>query len=210
MFFEANLREKTVCSEERLRQSLDETVHTFAPDAVPFDLSGLERIVAQVSGHDVQLRIVLYPRHVVGAEAEYLCGEQELRWQAMYGIARFLEEHPPTPPASVEVWDFQGYGPPFDEPLGGGVLTYWQDTIHFNPVLGDRMLDAMFRRNATDENPVTGFGYRVASATVAARREWLAKQRAAFLRAHPETRDTLMRLVLPDHVPRSPSSQRVP
>ena len=147
IFFEENLRSKTTCSEERLRRSLDAPAPPLAPDASePFDLSGLARIVAEVSGRDVQLRIVFYPRHVVGAEADYLCGEQEQRWQAMYRIARFLEQHPPAPPASVELWDFQGYGPPFDEPLGGGVLTYWQDPIHFNPAVGDRMLDAMFGR----------------------------------------------------------------
>jgi hypothetical protein len=208
VFFEANLRAKN-CSEERLRRSLDEPAKPFPPDAsTPFDLSGLERIVAQVSGRDVQLRIVFYPRHVVGAEADYLCGEEAQRWSAMYHIARYLEAHPPVPPASLELWDFQGYGPPFDEPLGGGVPTYWQDLIHFNPVLGDRMLDAMFGRGAPGSDPVTGFGYRVDSATVAARRAWLAGERAAFLRTHPETWDTLMRLV-PDHVPRTdPAPQR--
>jgi hypothetical protein len=203
VFFEENLRGKTTCSEERLRRSLDGPVAPLSVDAeAPFDLSGLERIVAQVSGRDIQMRLAVYPRHVVGAEADYLCGEQEVRWQAMYRIARFLEEHPPAPPASVELWDFQGYGPFFDEPLGSGVLTCWQDPIHFNPVLGDRMLDAMFGRNATVTDPVNGFGYRVESTTLAARRGWLAEQRAAFLRAHPETWDTLMRLV-PDHVPRA-------
>jgi hypothetical protein len=205
VFFEENLRGKTTCSEDRLRHSLDGPAEPFAPDAsTPFDLSGLARIVAQISGRDIQLRIVIYPRHVVAAEAEYLCGEERQRWLAMYRVAHYLESHPPAPPASVELWDFQGYGPPFDEPLGGGVLTYWQDPIHFNPVLGDRMLDAMFGRSAPSSDPVTGFGYKVDSATLAARYRWLAGQRAAFLRAHPETWDTLMRLV-PDHVVRAGS-----
>lgn len=203
IFFEENLRGKTTCAEERLRHSLDRPIALPVPDdSTAFDLSGLARILAQVSGRDVQLRIVLYPRHVVGAEADYLCGEAEQRWLTMYRVAQFLEAHPPAPPASVELWEFQGYGPPFDEPLGGGVLTYWQDPIHFNPLLGDRMLDAMFGRNADGSDPVTGFGYKVETATLAARRRWLAEQRAAFLRAHPETWDTLMRLV-PDHVQRA-------
>ncbi|MBL8541507.1 MAG: hypothetical protein JNK68_14265 [Betaproteobacteria bacterium] len=202
VFFEENLRGKSGCSEARLRASLDAAATPRATDvATPFDVSGLERIVAQVSGRDIQLRIVLYPRHVVGAEADYLCGEEAQRWLVMDRVARYLEAHPPAPPASVELWDFQGYGPPFDEPLGGGVLTYWQDPIHFNPVLGDRILDAMFGRGEPGANPVTGFGYRVESATLPARRAWLAEQRAAFLHAHPETWDTLMRLV-PAHVPR--------
>ncbi len=210
VFFEENLRGKTTCAEDRLRRSLDTSLRPFAPDAAaPFDLSGFARIVAQVSGRDVQLRIVIYPRHVVGAEAEYLCGEEEQRWLAMDRIARYLEAHPPAPPASVELWDFQGYGPPFDEPLGSSVLTYWQDPIHFNPVLGDRMLDTMFGRGEPASGPATGFGYRVESTTLAARRAWLAEKRSAFLRAHPETWDTLMRLV-PDHVQRAPSPPRTP
>ena len=182
-----------------------------APDSTePFDLSGLGRILTQVSGRAIELRIVFYPRHVIGAEADYLCGEEQQRWLALYRVARYLEAHPPAPPASVEVWDFQGYGPPFDEPLGGGVLTYWQDPIHFNPVLGDRMLDAMFGRGEPGLDPVTGFGYRVDSTTLAARYHWHLEQRAAFLRAHPDTWDTLMRLV-PDDVPRCPPSpQRAP
>ncbi len=202
VFFEENLRGKAGCSEARLRQSLDTPAAPIANDAAaPFDLSGLERIVAQVSGRDIQLRIVLYPRHVVGAEADYLCGEEAQRWLVMDRVARYLEAHPPAPPASVELWDFQGYGSPFDEPLGSGVPIHWQDPIHFNPVVGDRILDAMFGRSEPGADHVTGFGYRVASTTLAARRAWLAQQRSAFLHAHPETWDTLMRLV-PDHVPR--------
>jgi hypothetical protein len=193
VIFEANLRAKT-CSEERLRRPLGVPKEPIAPDAeAPFDLSGLERIVAHVSGRDVWLRIVFYPRHVVGAEADYLCGEEEQRWLAMYHVARYLEAHPPAPPASVELWDFQGYGPPFDEPLRGGVLTYWQDPIHFNPAVGDRLLDAMFGRANAGSDPVTGFGYKVETATLAARRAWLANERAKFLRSHPETWDTLIR-----------------
>ena len=205
VFFAENLRGKRTCTEDRLRHSLDESSAPLKLDfTAPFDLSGLERILEQISGLPIALRIVFYPRHVVGAEAEYLCGEQELRWLAMYRIAQFLEQHPPAPPATVQAWDFQGYGPPFDEPLGGGVLTYWQDPIHFNPVLGNRMLDAMFGLEPEASDPATGFGYRVDSATVAARYRWLANQRRAFLQAHPETWDTLMRLVPPE-VQRSPS-----
>jgi hypothetical protein len=204
VFFEENLRGKTTCSEDRLRHSLDARLEPVVPDDLAaFDLSGLARILDQVSGRDIQLRIVLYPRHVVGAEADYLCGEERARWHTMYRIARYLEAHPPAAPASVELWEFQGYGPPFDEPFGGGVLTYWQDPIHFNPVVGDRMLDAMFRVADAGSDPVTGFGYRVDSATLAARHRWLTEQRTAFLRAHPETWDTLMHLV-PDHVRRVP------
>jgi hypothetical protein len=205
VFFEENLRGKTTCSEERLRHSLDEPAEPLALDtSSPFDLTGLRRILAEISGRPIALRIVVYPRHVVGAEAEFLCGEDRQRWIAMYRIAQYLEQHPAAPPASVEVWDFQGYGPPFDEPLGGGVLVYWQDPIHFNPALGNRMLDAMFGRDDGGSDPVTRFGYRVDSATLAARYRWLSEQRRAFLQAHPETWDTLMRLVPPD-VPRSPS-----
>jgi hypothetical protein len=191
------------CSEDRLRHSLDHPTPPFAPDAAaPFDLSGLKRILDQMSGREIALKIVIYPRHVIGAEVEFLCGEGFARWQAMQRIVEYIEKHPPAPPASVEVWDFQGYGPPFAEPMGRGVLANWQDPIHFNVEFGDILLDWMFGAHAAESALATGFGYRVTSATLGARYRWLSEQRATFLQAHPETWDTLMRLVPPD-VPRS-------
>jgi len=202
VLFDGILPGKTNCSEERLRHSLDAPAPPLSLDpTAQFDASGLKRILAQISGRDIQLRIVVYPRHVVGAEAEYLCGEELQRWRMMYRIGEYIELHRPAPPASAEVWEFQGYGPEFSEPLGGGVLVYWQDPIHFNPELGNAMLDAMFAASAGSD-PVTGFGYRVTSATLGARYQWLSEQRAAYLKAHPETWDTLMRLV-PAEVQRS-------
>jgi hypothetical protein len=205
VFFEEFLHGKAGCSEEQLRHSLGKPVPLLTIDpAEPFDTSGLARILGWISGRDVQLKIVLYPRHVIGAEADYLCGDGPQRWLAMYHIARYLETHPPLPPASVEVWDFQGYGPQFTEPLSGGILTYWQDPIHFNPELGDQMLDAMFGSASPGADPATAFGYRVSSATLAARYRWLSEQRARYLEAHPETWEALMRL-LPPEIRRSSS-----
>jgi len=199
VFFAEFLHGKTGCSEEQLRSSLVNPAPPLIVDrSQPFDTSGLARILGWISGRDIQLKIVLYPRHVVGAEAEYLCGEGLARWQAMYRIVEYIELHPPRPPASIEVWDFQGYGPQFTEPLGGGILTYWQDPIHFNPELGDAMLDAMFGLTPPGADPVTAFGYRVRSATLAARYRWLSEQRATYLQTHPETWNTLLRLVPPE------------
>jgi hypothetical protein len=110
----------------------------------------------------------------------------------------------------VQVWDFQGYGPPFAEPLGGGVLTYWQDPIHFNPEFGNRMLDAMFSSAASGSDGVTGFGYRASSATLAARYRWLSDQRTAYLQAHPETWDTLVRLIPPELKRSQPTPHSAP
>jgi hypothetical protein len=194
------------CSEDRLRHSLDRSPLplTLEPEA-PFDLSGLTRILGQMAGRDIQLKLVIYPRHVIGAEMEYLCGDGLVRWRAMQRIAAYIETHPPAPPASVELWEFQGYGPPFAEPMGRGVLGTWQDPIHFNVELGNTLLEWMFGATAAGADPVKGFGYRVSSATLEARYRWHADQRAAYLRAHPETWDTLMRLV-PPAVPRSGGS----
>ena len=196
---ETIMQGKATCSEEHLRHSLDEpsaplTLNT----STSFDLSGLARILELVSGRDIQLRIVLYPRHVVGAEADYLCDAAQHRWFTMFHIARYLEQHPPVPPTSIELWDFQGYTPPFAEPLEGGQRIYWQDIIHFNPELGDRMLDAMFgvdEKSASD--PLTGFGYRVDSVTLTTRYQCLMDQRRTFLHTHPETWDMLIRLMPP-------------
>lgn len=187
------------CSEDRLRRSLDHPAPPLVPDpTAQFDLSGLKRILGQMSGRDIQLKIVIYPRHVVGAEAEYLCGDGLERWHVMHRMAEYIEKHPPAAPASVEVWEFQGYGPSFAEPMGRGERNSWQDPIHFNVELGDILLDWMFGAIAVESDTVTGFGYRVSSATLGARYRWLSDQRASYLKAHPEAWETLMRLVPSD------------
>jgi hypothetical protein len=186
------------CSMDRLRGSLNEPPPSLDEGgARPLDLGGLDRILKRIAGRDVKLKIVIYPQHLLSMEVEYLCRRATTRWQALYQIARYLEQHPPAPPASVEIWDFQGYSPDFTEPLGARARGLWLDLIHFRAELGDRMLDTMFAGASGDADPVTGFGYRVTTASLAERYRWFSEQRTAYLKEHAAAWDELARLLPP-------------
>jgi hypothetical protein len=197
-FFASILHDAQGCSLTRLERSLEPPVPplTVAADA-PFDVGGLARIVDSVSGRDVTLRLVVYPRHVLSIETDYLCGREMERWRALWHLAHFLEQHPPAPPASVEIWDFQGYGPYTTEPVVPALMTYWQDPEHFNFEFGNVMLDWMFDRVPGAAARVDGLGYRVATATLAERYQWFSRERLAYLEQHPDTWKVLARMLPP-------------
>jgi hypothetical protein len=197
-FFASILQDAKGCSLANLQRSLEEPVPPLAvsPDS-PFNVEGLARVVESISGRAVTLRLAVYPRHVLSIETDYLCGRQLNRWQALWHLARFLEDHPPLPPASVEIWDFQGYQTYTTEPLSPGLMTYWQDPEHFNFEFGNVMLDWMFDVVPGAGTQVDGLGYRVTTSTLGQRYAWFSQQRIAYLRAHPETWADLERLLPP-------------
>jgi len=197
-FFGSILRDAKGCSLANLPLSLDRPVPplTVSPQA-PFDVEGLARVVESVSGRDVTLRLAVYPRHVLSIETDYLCGRQTDRWRALWHLARFLEDHPPAAPASVEIWDFQGYNAYTTEPVTPGLMTYWQDPEHFNYEFGNVMLEWMFGAVAGAGTTLDGLGYRVTTATLPQRYQWFSHQRIAYLEKHPGTWTELERLVPP-------------
>jgi hypothetical protein len=197
-FFASVLQDPTGCDQANLQSSLDAPLAPFAVSPeTPFDVAGLARVVEGISGRDVALRLAVYPRHVLSIETDYLCGRQLNRWRALWHLARFLEEHPPAPPASAEIWDFQGYSPYTTEPVVPTLMTYWQDPEHFNLEFGNVMLDWMFGSVPDAGTGVDGLGYRVTTATLARRYAWFSAQRIAYLEAHPGTWRELARLVPP-------------
>lgn len=197
-FFASVLHDVMGCRWDNLERSLDgpEAPFTVSPD-VAFDTQGLARIVDSVSGRPVTLRLAVYPRHVLSIEVDYLCGRQMQRWQALWHLARFLEAHPPAPPASVEIWDFQGYSTYTMEPLTPTLMSYWQDPEHFNFEFGNVMLEWMFGAVPDASTTVDGLGYRVTTATLAQRYAWFSRQRVAYLETHPAIRAELARLLPP-------------
>ncbi len=154
------------------------------------NLNGLDRIVTAISGRDVAPKPVVYPQHALRVETDYLCGRAEARWHALWQLAQRLEIHPPAPPASIELWDFQGYSAHTTEPVASGLMTYWQDPEHFNYELGNVMLDWIFGAVPITGTGFDGLGYRVTTETLTARRAWFEEQRAAYLRAHPSAAKT--------------------
>ncbi len=176
-YFASILHDVSGCSFANLQRSVESPAQplTVAADA-PFDVEGLARIVDSVSGRDVTLRLPIYPRHALSIETDYLCGRQMDRWRALWHLAHYLEQHPPAPPASVEIWDFQGYGPYTTEPVAPALMSYWQDPEHFNFEFGNVMLDWMFDRVPGAATRVDGLGYRVTTVTLAERYEWFSQR----------------------------------
>jgi len=195
LYFNLILKGKRTCQKDYLERSVAIPGWSSPAEGSPKDLSGLRDIVNAVSGRDIKVKLVVYPRHALRMELDYLCGEAEARWQALWQIARYLETHPPAPPASIEIWDFQGYSAYTTEPLSSGLMAFWQDPEHFNYEFGNVMLDWMF--GAVPQRGIDGLGYRVTTATLSARRAWFEEQRMAYLRAHPEAGKTLAGLLPP-------------
>ena len=195
-YFASVLHDAKGCSFANLGRSVERRVPplSIAPET-PFDARGLARIIESVSGREVMLRLVVYPRHVLSVETDYLCGRQMERWQALWHLAHFLEDHPPAPPASIEIWDFQGYSHYTTEPVLPSLMTFWQDPEHFNHEFGSVMLDWMFGDAPGAATSVDGLGYRVRTATLAQRYDWFSRQRLAYIDAHPGTWNTLARLL---------------
>jgi len=197
-FFASVLHDAADCSLAHLQRSTALPVPPLIVAAgASFDVAGLARIVESVSGRNVTLRLPIYPRHVLSIETDYLCGRGMERWRALWHLAHYLEQHPPAPPASIEIWDFQGYGPYTTEPLSPALMSYWQDPEHFNSEFGNVMLDWMFGRVPQAATRVDGLGYRVSTATLADRYEWFSRERIAYLERYPDTWKTLARLLPP-------------
>ncbi|MET0917388.1 MAG: hypothetical protein ABWY07_03055 [Burkholderiales bacterium] len=195
-FLALQLPSNPACRNGNLEQSPATPAWSAAPGQ-PMDLDGLDRIVKAISGRDVALKLVIYPQHALRVEIDYLCERAEARWQALWQIAQHLEIHPPAPPASIEVWDFQGYSRYTTEPVASGRMVYWQDPEHFNYEFGNVMLDWMFGALPIAESGFDGLGYRATTETLAARRAWFEEQRAAYLRAHPDAVKTFGALLPP-------------
>jgi hypothetical protein len=197
-FFASILHDTKGCSFARLERSVVPPPAALdVSEEAPFDLQGLARIVESVSGHELTLRLAVYPRHALSIETDYLCGRQMERWRALWHLARYLENHPPALPASVEIWDFQGYSSYTTEPVVPTLMSYWQDPEHFNFEFGNVMLDWMFGRVPDAATGVNGLGYRVTTATLGERYDWFSRQRIAYLERHPETWRTLARMLPP-------------
>ena len=154
-YFAYQLPGNPACRKDTLERFLATLAWSVPSAGGPVNLNGLDRIVTAISGRDVAPKLVVYPQHALRVETDYLCRRAEARWHALWQLAQRLEIHPPAPPASIELWDFQGYSAYTTEPVASGLMTYWQDPEHFNYELGNVMLDWMF-----GAVPITESGFR--------------------------------------------------
>jgi thiamine-monophosphate kinase len=144
------------------------------------DLSGLRQVVRLAGERGIELRLVVHPKHAYSLELDALCGETAERWDALRQIADAVEEAA-RGDDRIQLWAFYGYNAITGEPVGN-TMKFWQDPQHFNPELGDLMLEAMFGASPAGTPAI---GFRVTPDTVERQRVRFEREREAFIRSQP-------------------------
>ena len=147
-----------------------------------FDLEGLRKLLREAGRRNIGVKLVVYPRHAIPVELEYLCGARRGRWEALSEIVSMA--------GKAEVWDFEGFNAFSVEKISQAPAVYWQDPAHFNYEYGNIMLDEMFGRAL----PVVG--NRLTPETLRGREDAERAARAAYLTGHPGF-DAEVRSLLP-------------
>ncbi|OIQ99744.1 hypothetical protein GALL_181410 [mine drainage metagenome] len=150
------------------------------------DLSGLSDILRKTAEKGIEIKLVVYPRHILSFEQEYQCGIRQFRWNALMQIVKLAHQEAGD---LAQVWDFEGYHKIGTEPISDAAGQYWQDPGHFNYEFGNIMLDEMFGLKPAK------FGMKLTSTNLSARADSEQKDRAAFLQAHPELLQQLENLL---------------
>lgn len=154
----------------------------------PLDLAGLQSIVQSAVGRGIAMKLVVYPRHALPVELEYLCGARQARWDALSKIVAMVERVSGKD-SHVEVWDFEGYHRIATERISNAPGVYWQDPAHFNYEYGDIILDEMYGKRA----PL--YGIRLTSQNIRAREKSETIARNAYVSTHPGLQRQLMKLL---------------
>jgi hypothetical protein len=144
------------------------------------ELSGLRQLVRTAAERNVELRLVVYPPHMYWVEADALCGAPIDRWDALQQIATAVEQASHGSD-SIQIWDFVSYDERTAEPVSDN-MTFWVDSLHFSPRLGNRMLEQMFSPAGDSDQ---SFGVRVRPGELPALRRRFEQQRQAFIATHP-------------------------
>ena len=154
----------------------------------PLVLDGLKNVLEEALKRHISVKLVVYPRHALPVELEYLCGMRQQRWRDLSRIVD-LAESLPGGGSMVQVWDFEGFHRIATEKISQAPAVFWQDPAHFNYEYGNIMQDEMFGKTA----PL--FGARLLPGNIAGREaaERIARQR--YVQAHPEFDRQLMSLL---------------
>ena len=107
------------------------------------DFTGLSDLLQKLKQANVQVKIIVYPVHALGAELILNQGKIIDRWHYLYEIADLVEKFN-TPDNFIELWDFHEYSDLNTERILNNHVKYWQDHGHFNYEFGDYMLDKIF------------------------------------------------------------------
>ena len=161
------------------------------------DLSGLSRMIKTATEHNIELVLVAYPQHAFSLELDNQCGDQDLHWKALKQIATLIEAE--AKPDQVRVWQFYGYNDITTEPIGI-TAKYWQDSLHFNFEMGNRMLAEMFGKNPD----VPKLNRAVSTKTIESDFRTYLLRRYEYLQEHPEFQADLNKL---EHICSDPTSK---
>lgn len=154
------------------------------------DLDGLGNIVRAVRQRGIGMKLVVYPRHAMPVELEYLCGTRKARWETLSRITSMVESEGGQN-SKIEIWDFEGYQHIATEKISDAPAVYWQDPAHFNYEYGNIMLDEMFGRTEPD------YGTRLTPENIPDREMAEKKAREAYIGHHPEFDAQLISLLRP-------------
>jgi len=144
------------------------------------DLSGLRKIVEEAKEKGVELRLVVHPRHAYDYEMDALCGEAVDTWDALAQIARVVQEAAGGDDR-IQLWAFMGYNSVTGEPVREG-MKLWQDPLHLNYEIGDRMFESMFGQPSISDPEI---GLRVTPENVGAVRRRFERERRSFIEENP-------------------------
>jgi len=151
------------------------------------DLSGLRRMIKIAKEHNIELVLFAYPQHAFSLELDNQCGDQDAHWRALKQIASLIEAE--AKPDQVRAWQFYSYNDITTEPIGM-TAKYWQDSLHFNFEMGNRMLADMFGKNPDGPK----LGRPIATNTIEADFRNYLQGRSEYLQHHPEFHADLSKL----------------
>lgn len=135
------------CTADKLKVPtlLPSAVQSIQP-AVNLEFSGLRSVIRAARQQGADLAFVIYPRHALSLELEFICGDPNARWSQIAALAQVVAEEAAdvAQKGSVSLWIFDGYDTTRGEQVVGREPRYWQDPEHFNYELGARMLAAIY------------------------------------------------------------------
>ncbi len=157
-------------------------------EEAPVMLEGLKNIVMEAVRRNMAVKLVVYPRHAMPVELDYLCHAREGRWKSLSEIVSMVES---AKDASIQVWDFEGFHDIATEGISDAPGIYWQDPAHFNYEYGNIMLDEMFGKKEPR------YGVRLTSGNIPEREAEESMERRNYLHDHPEFERQLIPLLHP-------------
>jgi len=161
---------------------------TFSEDRV----AALERIVTSARAGGATVVLAIPPVHAVQFEVLERMGLGadlvRLRRELVDLVTGLGADGPP-----VQVWDFMGWTGDLAEPIAGEgepPMTYFYESSHFTAALGGRVLDRVLDPSRCDAACAT-FGVDLTAVDLDAHAARLARERAAWIDAHPDVVDWL-------------------